>query len=261
MQYPIIPWHALPREIGYGSRTGEGPGRPVCPHGITRVIAPGGRVQCSPLWCTTLRSVAASRLRMEGREFSSNTIGIPCMEKHRWAEGRGVPAIWFGLNEVRTHSANFAGGGTLNGMECFNQGPSRTLNGMEHSVWGVRGSNLGSELNFSITNTSADISPAEKSGRTSEGDWNQSMSAASFRLPSLSRVQGGEGVRGFIEDIGVGETISRIKSYVSALVRLANFGTGFKIFFWGYVVHTFLQVIPAGKSSPRSPSSLWENRF
>ena len=87
------------------------------------------------------------------------------------------------------------------------------------------------------------------------------MSAASFRLPSLSRAQGGEGVRGFVEDIGVGETMSRIKSYISALVWLANFGTGFKIFFGGYMVHTFPQVIPAGKSSPGSPSSIWENRF
>ena len=63
----------------------------------------------------------------------------------------GVPAIWFGSNEVWTHSANFAGGRTLNGTEHSNQGPSRTLNGTERSVRGVRGSNLGSELNFSIT--------------------------------------------------------------------------------------------------------------
>ena len=27
---------------------------------------PGGRVQCSPLWCTTLRSVVASHLRTSG---------------------------------------------------------------------------------------------------------------------------------------------------------------------------------------------------
>ena len=112
---------------------------------------PGGHVQCLPLWCTTLKSMAASHLRMEGQEFSSNTIGIPRMERHRWADGRGVPAIWFGSNEVWTHSANFAGGGTLNGTERSNQGPSRTLNRMEHSVQGVRGLNLGSELNFSIT--------------------------------------------------------------------------------------------------------------
>ena len=39
----------------------------------------------------------------------------------------------------------------LNRTECSNQGPSRTLNRMEHSVWGVWGSNLSSELNFSIT--------------------------------------------------------------------------------------------------------------
>ena len=77
----------------------------------------------------------------------------------------------------------------------------------------------------------------------------------------ITRAQGGEGVRGFVEDIKVGETMARIKSYVSALVRLANFGMGFKIFFWGYVVHTFPQVIPSGKSLPGSPSSLWENWF
>ena len=112
---------------------------------------PGGRMQCSLLWCTTLRSMAASHLRMEGREFSSNTVDIPHMERHWRAEGRGAPAIWFGSNEVRMRSANFAGGGMLNGMERSNQGPRRTLNGMEHSVRGVRGSNLGSELNFSIT--------------------------------------------------------------------------------------------------------------
>ena len=64
----------------------------------------------------------------------------------------GAPAIWFGSNEVWTRSANFAGGRTLNGTEHSNQGPSRTLNGMERSVRGIRGSNLGSELNFSITN-------------------------------------------------------------------------------------------------------------
>ena len=58
---------------------------------------PGGRVQCSLLWCTTLRSVAASRLHIEGREISSNTIGIPHTERHRWTDGRGVPAIWFGF--------------------------------------------------------------------------------------------------------------------------------------------------------------------
>ena len=113
---------------------------------------PGGRMQCLPLWCTTPRSMAASRLRMEGRKSSSNTIGIPRMEWHQWAEGRGVPAIWFGSNKVRTRSANFAGGRMLNGTEHSNQGPSQTLNGMERSVRGVRGSNLGSELNFSITN-------------------------------------------------------------------------------------------------------------
>ena len=99
----------------------------------------------------TLRSVVASHLHMEGREFSSNTVGIPHTERHWRAEGRGAPAIWFGSNEVRTRSANFAGGGTLNGTERSNQGPRRTLNGMEHSVRGVRGSNLSSELNFSIT--------------------------------------------------------------------------------------------------------------
>ena len=44
-------------------------------------------------------------------------------------------------------------------------------------------------------------------------------------------------------------------------MQLATFGTGFKIFFWGYVVHTFPQVIPAGRSLPGSPSSLWENQF
>ena len=112
---------------------------------------PGGRMQCSLLWCTTPRSVAASRLHMEGRKFSSNTIGIPRTERHRWAEGRGAPAIWSGLNEVRTRSANFAGGRMLNGTERSNQGPSQMLNGMEHSVWGIWDSNLGSELNFSIT--------------------------------------------------------------------------------------------------------------
>ena len=63
----------------------------------------------------------------------------------------GAPAIWFSLNEVRTRSENFAGGQTLNGTECSNQGPSQTLNGMERSVRGVRGLNLSSELNFSIT--------------------------------------------------------------------------------------------------------------
>ena len=71
------------------------------------------RCQCSPLWCTTLRSVTASRLHMEGWEFSqklSNTIGIPCMEQYWWAKGRGVPAIWFSLNKVWMHSANFTGG-------------------------------------------------------------------------------------------------------------------------------------------------------
>ena len=88
---------------------------------------------------------------MEGQEFSSNTVSIPRTERHRRAQGRGAPAIWFGSNEVRTHSANFAGGRTLNGTERSNQGPSRTLNGMERSVQGVWGSNLGSELNFSIT--------------------------------------------------------------------------------------------------------------
>ena len=92
----------------------------------------------------TLRSVVASHLCMEGQEFSSNTVGIPCMEQHRWAEG-------FGSNEVRTRSANFAGGRMLKGMEHSNQGPSRTLNGTEHSVRGIRGLNLGSELSFSIT--------------------------------------------------------------------------------------------------------------
>ena len=112
---------------------------------------PGGHVQCSPLWCTTPRSEAASRLCMEGRKISSNTVSIPRMERHRWAEGRGAPAIWFSSNEVQTCSANFAGGQTLNGTEHSNQGPSQTLNGMERSVWGIRGSNLGSELNFSIT--------------------------------------------------------------------------------------------------------------
>ena len=76
--------------------------------------------------------------------------GVPVpLGIHR--EGRGAPAIWFGSNEVQTRSANFPGGGTLNGTECSNQGPRRTLNGMEHSVWGVQGLNLGSELNFSIT--------------------------------------------------------------------------------------------------------------
>ena len=114
---------------------------------------PGGCMQCSPLWCTTLRFVAASRLCMEGREFSSNTIGIPRTERHRWADGRGAPAIWFSSNEVRTRSANFAGGQMLNGMERSNQGPSQTLNGMEHSVRGIWRSNLGSELNFSITSS------------------------------------------------------------------------------------------------------------
>ena len=112
---------------------------------------PGGCVQCLPLWCTTLRSMAASRLHMEGQEFSSNTVSIPHTERDRWADGRGAPAIWFGLNKVRMCSANFAGGRTLNGMECSNQGPSQTLNGMEHSVRGIWGLNLGSELNFSIT--------------------------------------------------------------------------------------------------------------
>ena len=87
---------------------------------------------------------------MEGREFSSNTVGIPCTERHRRAEG-------FSSNEVRTRSANFAGGRTLNGTEHSNQGPSRTLNGTERSVRDVRGSNLGSELNFSITITTAPV--------------------------------------------------------------------------------------------------------
>ena len=101
-----------------------------------------------------------------GQEFSSNTVGIPCTERHRWAEGRGAPAIWFSSNEVRTRSENFAGGGMLNGMEHSNQGPSRTLNGMERSVRGVRGSNLGSELNFFITRTRAEGAQ----GADSEGD-------------------------------------------------------------------------------------------
>ena len=36
----------------------------------------------------------------------------------------------------------------LNGTEHSNQGPNRMLNGMECSVRGVQGSNLGTELNF-----------------------------------------------------------------------------------------------------------------
>ena len=80
-------------------------------------------------------------------------------------------------------------------------------------------------------------------------------------IPSQVALEQPVTVHGFVEDIGVGETMSRIKSYGSALVQLGKFGMGFKIYFWGYVVHTFLQVIPAGKSLPGSPSSLWENRF
>ena len=143
---------------------------------------PGGRVQCSPLWCTTLRSVAASRLRMEGREFSSNTVGIPRTEWHRCTDGRGVPAIWFGSNEVRTRSANFAGGRTLNGTERSNQGPSGMLNGTEHSVRGVWGSNLSSELNFSITRL--DVHAAE--GESGPGLCLQ-LSGACWVLYSLVR--------------------------------------------------------------------------
>ena len=36
------------------------------------------------------------------------------MEQHRWAEGRGVPAIWFGSNEIWICSANVSGDQTLN---------------------------------------------------------------------------------------------------------------------------------------------------
>ena len=99
--------------------------------------------------------VMASHLRMEGREFSSNTVGIPRTEQHWWADGRGAPAIWFSSNEVWTRLANFAGGRMLNGTEHSNQGPSQTLNGMEHSVPGIQGLNLSSELNFSITTQQA----------------------------------------------------------------------------------------------------------